>query len=179
MTQMKNTQEELDRDDGASRRNLLAGAAWTAPAVVLTLAAPKAAASPPVETDLGTLSLDGTCGGLGGIVGPGFRLLADSVPLPVGTTINIVSNQALLGLDLFGFNSNLADLVVLSNTSWRIELTSELPAFASFTVSILVSLAIGRTMDATVSFPSGFVAPEGKTSAFVNQGLPIIGCTAG
>lgn len=165
--------EEVQNNQGISRRTIMKGAAWSVPVIAAAVATPMAAAS---GGDVGAFSVDGDCGVLGLLL-PGFVIAAGpSAPLPAGTVIDITAT-GIANVQLFSISSALADIQLLSPTSQRITLVSDLPAGTSFNARAVVGLGVGSTLTATATLPAGYTATGGKPVGTLNQ--TAILCTDG
>ncbi|MWV50996.1 hypothetical protein GRS96_17140 [Rathayibacter sp. VKM Ac-2803] len=154
-----------------SRRSVAAAAAWVVPVVAVAVATPSAAAS---LTDLRAFQLTGTCGTLG-VVGPGFRLTAATVPLPVGTTV-IITGSGVRNIGVFSSTGDAtATVMYLGPTSRQAVLTSELPAGGTMFLRTTLSISVPFVLNAVASPPDDAPATGAKTTAVVTSTL--IDCT--
>ncbi|AZS37430.1 hypothetical protein CVS47_02066 [Microbacterium lemovicicum] len=149
-----------------SRRTLVKGAAWAAPAIALAVAAPAASAS---TVDVGPFTLRGNCGTLG-LIGPGFLLQAGTAPLPVGTTV-LISGSGVANIGVFSVSGGTATVSVLSGTSRQITLTSEVPAGATIAFRTTLSISVAFQLNGVATLPSGYVGTGAKTAANVSSTL--------
>lgn len=156
-----------------NRRAVVKGAAWSVPVIAAAIAAPAASAS-----DLGALSLDGTCGALGlGLLNTGFTLTASpSAPIPAGTIVTL-TGSGLANIGVITLTGGLASVGVISDTVKTVTLDSDLPAGGQLQMKTVVNVSLLWSMAATVALPAGDTATGGKTTASVNGTLVL--CTAG
>lgn len=163
--------EEVQNNQGISRRTIMKGAAWSVPVIAAAVATPMAAAS----GDAGDFQLNGTCGVLG-VLGPGFTLTAGAVALPAGTTINI-TGSGIANIGVFSITGGLADVSVLSPTSRSIVLTAPLAAGATISARTTLSISVAFTLSAVAEPPTGYTAGAGaKTTGGVSSTLVL--CSA-
>ncbi|MFS0732415.1 hypothetical protein ABC304_10475 [Microbacterium sp. 1P10UB] len=156
-----------------SRRTLVKGAAWAAPAIALAVAAPAASAS---TVDVGAFALRGSCGTLG-VLGPGFTLQAGpTTPLPAGTTV-LVSGSGVANIGVFTVSGGTANVAVLSGTSRLITLTSDVPAGATISFRTTLSITVAFQLNAVATLPTGYVGTGGKSAANVSSTLVLCSAT--
>ncbi|MFE1645860.1 hypothetical protein [Microbacterium sp. P01] len=165
----------LEREEPRSlieRRTILKGAAWSVPIILATAAVPAHAAS---NVDVGAFTLNGTCGTLG-LIGPGFLLQAGpTAPLPVGTVVT-VTGTGVANIGVFSVSGGTASVVVLTNRSRQITLTSALPAGATIAFRTTLSISVAFTLSAVATLPEGYVATGAKSAGTVNSTLVL--CSA-
>lgn len=149
-----------------TRRTVVKGAAWAAPAIALAIAAPAASAS---TVDIGAFTLNGTCGILG-TLGPGFTLTAGSAPIPAGTTISI-TGSGVANIGVFSVTGGTATVSVLSGTSRLVTLTADLPAGQTMELRTTLSISVAFTLSGTVTLPTDYVGTGSKPSGSVNSTL--------
>lgn len=154
-----------------TRRTVMKSAAWAAPAIALAVATPSASAS---TVDIGAYALNGSCGVLG-VLGPGFTLTAASAPIPAGTFIDI-TGTGVADIGVFSVTGGTASVSVLSGTSRRITLTSELPAGQTLAMRTTLSITVVWTLNATATLPADYIGTGGKPSGSVNSTLVL--CSA-
>lgn len=130
----------------------------------------------PVSVDVGSYSLNGTCGILG-LIGPGFTLTAGpTTPLPAGTTVT-VNGSGIANIGVFSVTGGTANVNVLSGTSRQITLTSAVPAGATIAFRTTLSISVAFTLNATTALPAGYTATGAKTAGSVNSTLILCSAT--
>lgn len=149
-----------------TRRTVVKGAAWAAPAIALAVAVPAASAS---TVDVGAFSLDGSCGALG-TLGPGFTLKAGTGDIPAGTTISI-TGTGVANIGVFSVTGGTATVSVLSGNSRLITITSPVPAGATIAFRTTLSITVAFTLNAVATLPADFTATGAKTTAAVTSTL--------
>jgi hypothetical protein len=162
---------ELEQQNFANkprnRRAIVKGAAWSVPVIAAAIATPARAAS---GTDLGALSLDGTCGILG-VIGPGFTLTASpTVAIPAGTQITI-TGSGIANIGVFSITGGTASVNVLSPTTRIITLGADIPAGGQLAMRTTLSISAAFTLNATLTLPAGDTATGGKVAGGVSSTL--------
>lgn len=165
--------EEVQNNQGISRRTIMKGAAWSVPVIAAAVATPMAAAS----GDAGDFQVNGSCGGLG-LLGVGFDITAGAVPLPTGTTITI-STTGILNLGVLTATGGLADVVAVGNTGNLVTLRAPLAAGTTLSLRTLLSVGVGSTMTAVATPAAGYTAGAGAKSTGTVEQVLIVGCEAG
>ncbi|MCJ1688621.1 hypothetical protein [Rathayibacter sp. VKM Ac-2927] len=154
---------------GVSRRAVNV-AAWTVPVVAVALASPASAAS---SVDVGAFTVTGSCG-TPGILGPGFRVVAGSGDLPVGTTI-LINGTGVRDIGVFKATPAIAFISVLSGTARQATLTSALPAGTTLALRTNLSTSTQFTLNAVASLPDGYAGTGSKASGTAQN--TFVGCS--
>ncbi|NQX29868.1 hypothetical protein HQQ81_21175 [Microbacteriaceae bacterium VKM Ac-2854] len=91
---------ELEPNDSPKRRTVMAGAAWTIPAIAVAAAAPLAAASTAPQPDLYNFAATGGAAAPGEKISPYVRIRNRSTNLPVAGQIGVVFFAPSEGFEL-------------------------------------------------------------------------------
>lgn len=146
-----------------SRRTLAKTAAWSVPVVAVAIAAPMAAASNQVATDIAVSRSCPDLTVLGSV--PQFTITSSTGVIPAGTTFTLQGDQ-LANVALEGTN---ATVLVVSDTIRSIVIPNDVPsATVSFT-GFLGIFALSRFALSLASLPAGYTESNGSNdSAFLD-----------
>ncbi|MFT4245650.1 MAG: hypothetical protein QM571_03900 [Micrococcaceae bacterium] len=144
-------------DTELSRRSIVKGAVWSVPVVASAVAVPAMAASP---GSVGNFHIDGTCGVVG-LLGKGFTLTAaPDNELPVGTVIDITSNNGV-DISALTITGGVATINALSKTHQQVVLTAPLAAGQTMNMLTVLSVSVAVTLNAVVTLPAGYTPGSG------------------